>query len=44
MTQGMSKVGAICNKYEIPCAVEKYAITIGLAEEHLEETTKDKKN
>lgn len=29
----MSKVGAICNKYEIPCAVEKYAITIGSAEE-----------
>lgn len=39
----MSKVGAICNKYETPCAVEKYAITIGLVEEHLEETMKDKK-
>lgn len=39
----MSKVGAICNKYETSCAVEKYTITIGLAEEHLEETMKDKK-
>lgn len=43
MTQGTSKVGAICYKYEIPCAVEKYEITIGLAEEDLEETIKDKK-
>lgn len=39
----MSKVGAICYKYEIPRAIEKYEITIGLAEEDLEETIKDKK-
>lgn len=43
MTQDVSKVGAICYKYEIPCAIEKYEITIGLAEEDLEETIKDKK-
>lgn len=43
MTQDVSKVGAICYKYEIPRAIEKYEITIGLAEEDLEETIKDKK-